>query len=146
MPPALRQQLGTIDVGDAVHRKAFDDRMNRLTLGDHASDMTRLYQAECVWEDYMATSAAAFYADAEAAAKKRGEPDFSTKLVIIAGTGHVDRRGLPGRIHARLNLAGPPPFTIVPIDVDWDATELPEVQLPPTLGSADLIWFTQFEV
>lgn len=96
-------------IGDAEHRKQFDDAMAAAGVSAHLShdnsSMGRLYQTQCLWDEYMAESASIYL---------NKHPEKT--LVVIAGEGHVlGRTGIPNRIHKRVR--GSQPFIIVPVQV-----------------------------
>ena len=77
--------------------------------------MDRLYEADCLWEEYMASSAVAYAKQADAASG-------SSTMVVFAGTSHLDRRALPLKIHKRQREGTQQPYTVLPVDVDWPET------------------------
>jgi uncharacterized iron-regulated protein len=96
--------------------------------------MERLYEAQCLWDEYMADSAAQYITRYPA-----------KTLVVIAGSGHVvGRAGIPNRIKRRLK--GADPFVIVPQQVDWLPTGLPDVEIPLGRQDCDWAWYTEKEI
>jgi uncharacterized iron-regulated protein len=106
----LAAELPELELGSASHRALFD-RMIEGHPGprDDADFQDRMYAAQVVWDETMATRAAAWLA---ARAPMR-------KLVILAGRAHCARSAIPERIERRgpfrvLSVlpevvAGPPP-------------------------------------
>lgn len=65
-------------------------------------------------------------------------------LIVIAGVGHViGRVGLPDRISRRTGQA---PFVIVPLEVDWLESGLPDIEKPLTNDDCDWAWYTEKEI
>ena len=107
--------------------------------------MNRLYETQCLWDEYMAESASIYLQD---------YPEST--LVVLAGSGHVvGRTGIPNRIEKRMRTLTStfdettlnPPFVIVPLQVDWlPSTGLPDVDLPLTREDCDWAWYTEKEI
>jgi uncharacterized iron-regulated protein len=78
--------------------------------------LERLYEAQTLWDEYMAESAARLL-----------EADPRSRMIVLAGTNHIQNRyGVPDRIMRR--LGGQPVFTILPVSVKFDAvTSLPMI-------------------
>ena len=127
--------------GNKQHRQQFEDTMRSASLySSHGvlkgASLQRLYETQCLWDEYMAESASYFI---------NNNPDQT--LVVIAGAGHVlGRTGLPDRIKKRLKTSMDP-FVVVSEEVDWLAdTGLPDIDLPLKQEDCDWAWYTQREI
>jgi uncharacterized iron-regulated protein len=138
MPNELKSLLPTIDLTNRAHKSQFlrligahGDAMNEI-------GMQRMYEAQCLWDDYMADSVVKLF---ESVPSGTAKPLF----VLIAGVGHVmGRVGIPDRVAKRLHQA---PFVIVPQEVSWSLeTGLPDVDSPLGIGECDWAWYTEQEV
>lgn len=134
LPADLKPFLPSVDISNQEHRSQF----LRL-VGAHggASDdpgLERMYEAQCLWDDYMADSAALVF----------DSQSRDSLLVVIAGVGHVlGRVGIPDRIAKRIHQS---PFVIVPEEVNWsEETGLPDVERPPGASECDWAWYTERE-
>lgn len=140
LPEELKNLLPSVDISDKLHRQQFDSEMVAAGLPSHAlkgASLQRMYEAQCLWDDYMAESAS-MYLGSEQAAKR---------LVIIAGSGHVlGRSGIPNRILKRLPAGSSSPFVVVPQQVDWLPTGLPDIELPLSRSDCDWAWYTEKEI
>ena len=78
--------------------------------------LERLYEAQTLWDEYMAESAVQVL-----------EANAGSRMIVLAGTNHIQNRyGVPDRITRR--LGGEPVFTILPVSVEFDAlTSLPKI-------------------
>lgn len=95
LTPRLRRQLPDLDLGDAAHRRVFDQMMASHPHG--ASDdfsMDNFYAAQVVWDETMADNAASWVA---ARAPSR-------QLVVLAGSAHCRTEAIPARIERRQAL------------------------------------------
>jgi uncharacterized iron-regulated protein len=84
-----KKQLGPIDFHQKEHRDHWYERLAKMhgNAAVSAEQKEKSYQVMTVWDAYMAASAAAFQQD-------RG----LRRLVVLAGSGHVDRGfGIPQR-------------------------------------------------
>jgi len=134
IPTSLKTLLPAVDLGNTRHRERFSGAM--LMSGAHGNVLRtndaffeRLYEAQSLWDEYMAESAANFII---------GNPN--TKLMVIAGTGHVTGRvGIPDRIAKRVE--GTVPFVVVPYDVPWNEDGSPVIDIPPTSEECDWAWY-----
>lgn len=135
LPRELSALLPDIDLGNGRHRERFEAAIAEVAHVHPVSgdSLFRMYQAQTLWEEYMAESAANYL-------NKVGG-----KLVLLAGSRHIEARdGIPDRAHRRLR--GAKPFTVVPLSVDWTAEGLPNIDHPPGESFADWIYFTQKEL
>lgn len=137
LPQNLRELLPEMDLTVAAHRERFVDSMKGLEAfhGKLSPEvMDRFYEAQTLWEEHMADVAA------------KHIQQHGGRMVLLAGVTHiVNRDGIPDRIERRLKDR-PPPFTVVPQNVDWDmSTKLPAVETPPGRGYADWVWYTENE-
>jgi len=94
LPPRLGRQLPSeLDLGDDEHRARFEHLM-----ADHphvdGMDLDNLYAAQVVWDETMAQNAASWVA---AHAPQR-------QMLILAGSEHCRRPGIPSRIQRRQPL------------------------------------------
>jgi uncharacterized iron-regulated protein len=137
LPRELRSLLPEIDLTVASHRSRFEETMNKMTgvHGPMSSQLLgRMYEAQCLWDEYMSDSAAKYLSR---------NPGISN-LVLLAGAAHLeDRNGIPDRFERR---TGSRPFTIVPQSVDWTEDGLPAVDHPGTEGYADWIYYTEKQI
>lgn len=78
-----RKELGTIDFDNKEHRAFWFDALPQMH-GQHTNE--RYYKIMCIWDDYMAQTAVKF--------SKARKP---SRMVILAGIGHVARFGIPDR-------------------------------------------------
>lgn len=88
-----KKELGAIDLHLKEHREYWLERLGKLHGKAKVSDeqKERSYQVMATWDDYMAASAALFQ-------KERG----LRRLVVLAGSGHIDRGfGIPLRAAKR---------------------------------------------
>ena len=140
LPASIKQLLPPLDLSNAKHRQQFVDAINGGASGQgrdsgdlHQSvSLEHMYEAQTLWDEYMAESAANFLATRDG--KK-------TTLLVVAGLGHVlGRTGIPDRIRKR---TGQEPFVILPQQVQFsDITGLPDVITPMTSEDADWVWYT----
>jgi uncharacterized iron-regulated protein len=99
-----------------------------------SSASQRLYETQCLWDEYMADSAGQYITKYP-----------SHTLVIIAGYGHVlGRGGIPNRIKRRVKKNDP--FVIVPQQVDWLPNGLPDIEIPLSREDCDWAWYTEREI
>lgn len=94
-----KKQLGPIDFHVKKHRDHWFEELPKLHGQEKATpeQKERSYQVMAVWDDFMAQSAARFI-------KER----HLRRLVILAGSGHIDHRfGIPDRVakHAGVRVA-----------------------------------------
>lgn len=89
LSPADRAKIGELDLDDAEHRARFDQMMS-----GHPKNgaMSHLYEAQVVWDETMAESAAQWLRAATPA----------RLMVILAGEAHCARPAIPRRIERRL--------------------------------------------
>lgn len=90
LSPEERNQLGPIDLDVKDHRDYWYERLAKMHGQDKASpdQKERGYQVMTVWDDFMARSAAQFQKDRQV-----------RRLVILAGSGHIERGfGIPARV------------------------------------------------
>lgn len=131
LPPSLKRLLPPLVLDNDKHRQQFVDAISG-SLG-HAADpgnMQRMYEAQTLWDEYMAESASSFVQ------KNPGQV-----LLVIAGIGHVQGRvGIPDRIAKRTGRA---PFVVLPQQVDWTEGGLPNIREPLGIEAADWIWYTE---
>ncbi|CAK9088343.1 Cofac_haem_bdg domain-containing protein [Durusdinium trenchii] len=134
-PEWLREQLPPLDLTQEKHRRRFED-MLRMPLEDAVGRMSlplsnwspkqelnKMYQAQVLWDEYMANTAAKYLTD------------VGGRLVVLAGTNHVWRDAIPERFErmtASRASAGDPPRKAVSV-VPWRGE-----QLPP-LGACDFL-------
>ncbi len=88
-----KEQLGDIDFNVKAHRDHWYDLLAKMhgPKEPPADQKERSYQVMTVWDEYMADSAAKFQ-------KERG----IRRMVILAGSGHIDRGfGIPDRAAKR---------------------------------------------
>ncbi|CBN76581.1 protein of unknown function DUF399 [Ectocarpus siliculosus] len=134
LPQRLREVLPEMDLSNMAHRKRFEDAINGFQhgAGIDAAAMNRMYEAQTLWDEYMAESASRYLQRA------------GGRIVLLAGNGHVQARdGIPDRVERRTGLK---PFTIVPVSVEWTEDGLPDIDHPPGTAFADWVYFTQNEI
>ena len=89
-----KKHLGVIDFQMKEHRDHWYERLAKMHGGSTKTtpeQKERSYQVMTVWDDYMAASAARFQQDREL-----------RRMVILAGSGHIDRGfGIPWRAARR---------------------------------------------
>lgn len=58
LPPRLQEILPEMDLGNQAHRKRFEDAIRGFQhgAGIDAAAMTRMYEAQTLWDEYMAES------------------------------------------------------------------------------------------
>ncbi len=129
LEPALAADLPQLDLQDQEHRTfiraAFGLADDDGGTPHEGFDFEKFYQAQVVWDETMADTASRVLAS-------EGGPD---RLVVIAGSGHIERRfGVPERAARR----GASPYaTILPVVLE----ELPDGLAPLIQESAaDFIW------
>ncbi|CAK9108340.1 unnamed protein product [Durusdinium trenchii] len=117
-PEWLREQLPPLDLTQEKHRRRFED-MLRMPLEDAVGRMSlplsnwspkqelnKMYQAQVLWDEYMANTAAKYLTD------------VGGRLVVLAGTNHVWRDAIPERFErmtASRASAGDPPRKAVSV-------------------------------
>ncbi len=85
----VKQQLGSIDFQVKEHRAYWFDKLGKMHGHGEMSKESKesFYQIMTIWDEYMADSAAKF----QRSPKLR-------RMVVLAGSGHIDRRfGIPDR-------------------------------------------------
>jgi uncharacterized iron-regulated protein len=90
---AEKKRLGRVDFHSKAHRAYWFDRLARMHGNTKATaeEKERSYQVMTSWDEYMGASAARFL-------KGRG----LRRLVVLAGSGHIDRGfGIPARAARR---------------------------------------------
>jgi len=112
---AQRSDLPELDLTNARHREAFEDAMHGHGEGQ-PEVMNRFYTAQTIWDEGMAEAIAAFRAGA----------DGKRRVVVLAGSRHVDSGlGIPSRVRRRerrvKNLLIVPHTVANGVDPDWDA-------------------------
>jgi uncharacterized iron-regulated protein len=121
-----RAQIPEVDTSNAAHREYVLERFEGHG-GRMPTSPDFFYEAQCLWDEHMAESAAKFL---------RANPDYS--VVICAGNGHVEYKfGIPDRVGKRSGL---PVKTVVPIHVEKD--EPLDFKKVLTSGIADFVVFT----
>eukprot|EP01041_Mallomonas_annulata_P009966 gene9966-20727_t len=136
LPPKLKALLPHVDLTNVQHKQLF---YNAIRLSGHVPSnreaLDRMYQAQTLWDEYMAESAANYI--------QSSAPD--SILCIIAGATHIyGRNGIPNRIEKRTQKEA---FVIAPQQVNWyKDSGLPGVVAPPTPADCDWAWFTQKEI
>ena len=137
LPQSVKKLLPTLDLSNAMHKQQFIDAItggNPQDAKDHfvnSAALENMYQAQTLWDEYMAESAANYIAKNPTAI-----------LLVIAGIGHVmGRTGIPDRIEKRTNKA---PFVILPQEVGWSKVSgLPDITLPLGAQDCDWGWYTE---
>lgn len=154
LPASVVPYLPEMDLGNRAHFTRFAAKMAAMGGAAHHTgggggggggpprfDPTVLrhyYEAETLWDEYMAESAAAVL-----------DADPACRLVVLAGTAHVENRdGLPERVERR---AGGRAFTVLPTSVRWTVaagTSVPDIAAPLGGGGgvADWIWYSPREI
>lgn len=156
LPASVVPYLPEMDLGNRAHFTRFAAKMAAMGGAAHHTgggdgggggggsprfDPTVLrhyYEAETLWDEYMAESAAAVL-----------DADPACRLVVLAGTAHVENRdGLPERVERR---TGGRAFTVLPTSVRWTVaagTSVPDIAAPLGGGGgvADWIWYSPREV
>lgn len=87
LEPKEARQLPVLDLGDVEHRRLFDALMG----GHPHGDVEKMYSAQVVWDEAMATTAAKFLTDRAPV----------RKLLIFAGAAHCHRSAIPARLEHR---------------------------------------------
>lgn len=128
LPDWLRPLLPELDLSQKKHRRRFEDMLRmpledavarmRLPVGEGGGpkpELDRMYQAQVVWDEFMADSARR-YLDA------RGG-----RMVLFAGTNHAWRDAIPDRFERQARGAGRPrrAVSIVPWHGEQDVASLP---------------------
>ena len=136
LPQSVKTLLPTLDLTNALHKQQFIDA---ITGGDYnakdhfvnSAALENMYQAQTLWDEYMAESAANYIAKNPTAI-----------LLVIAGVGHVlGRAGIPDRIEKRTKKV---PFVILPQEVGWGKVSgLPDITLPLGAQDCDWGWYTE---
>ena len=136
LPADLRRLLPDIDLSNEDHKAQFLELMGVHGEVQAPAALQRYYEAQCLWDEYMAETASNLI---------RKDSKAESLLVLITGAGHVmGRTGIPNRIQKR---CGQLPFVIVPQQVDWSSTTgLPDVEHPPSFADCDWAWYTEKEV
>lgn len=125
VPPERRGELPPLTTGNAAHRRWFAERMAEAAAGhpEHAvtgEALERFYLAQVVWDEAMAEAAR--------------HVALRYKVVVLAGTGHVERGlGIPARMGALRRLV------ILPVEDAADAAaRARDADFPER--EADLFW------
>jgi uncharacterized iron-regulated protein len=132
LPANVLALLPKVDIENTAHRSQFE---KLLDDSGHFSipppKMQTMYEAQCLWEDYMADSAYRF-----------AHSNPRSVLLVVAGVGHIQGRlGIPNRLARRLDE---PTFVVVPQQVDWSGeTGLPIIDEPLNAQDADWVWYTE---
>lgn len=90
-----KRQLPEVDLQVPKHRDHWYERLARMhgRRSPTAEQKERSYQVMTLWDEFMADSAADFIQDRKL-----------RRMVIVAGSGHIDRRfGIPDRAQKRLS-------------------------------------------
>lgn len=125
--------VSSIVKSNKKHRKQFEAAIGGSVGHRPMDSIDRMYQSQTLWEEYMAESAYNFIT-----------ANPASTLIVIAGVGHViGRVGLPDRISRRTGQA---PFVIVPLEVDWLESGLPDIESPLTSEDCDWAWYTEKEI
>jgi uncharacterized iron-regulated protein len=93
LTPEEKEKLGPMDFDHKEHRAYWYERLPKLhgQADTTPEQKERSYQVMTVWDDYMAASAASFQRDRHI-----------RRMVILAGSGHIDRGfGIPDRAARR---------------------------------------------
>eukprot|EP00904_Undaria_pinnatifida_P011366 jgi/Undpi1/735/HiC_scaffold_10.g04199.m1 len=134
LPQRVKEVLPEMDLGQESHRRRFEETINGFQHGRgmDSEAMGRMYEAQTLWDEYMAETASQYI-------KRAGG-----RMVLLAGNGHVQARdGIPDRVERRTGLK---PFTVVPVNVEWTPEGLPKIDHPPGASFADWVYFTQREI
>jgi uncharacterized iron-regulated protein len=106
-----KKQLGDVDFHHKEHRAYWYERLAKMHGGKGKTPperKERSYQVMTVWDDYMAQSAAAFQKERKL-----------RRLVVLAGSGHVDRGfGIP--LRAARRTGGKAATVHVALGGDWE--------------------------
>lgn len=134
LPGNVKGLLPAVDTSNAKHRMQFFELVGVHADAFDPDALDRMYQAQCLWDEYMAESVSRQVAQAR-----------DSLFVVIAGVGHViGRVGIPDRIAQRCRES---PFVIVPQEVAWSRESgLPDVEKPLSLAECDWAWYTQREL
>jgi len=133
LPASVVPYLPEMDLGSRPHFARFAAKMSAMGGGAHHGGgggaeggrfdlqvLRHYYEAETLWDEYMAESAAEVLA-----------ADPAVRLVVLAGTAHVEARdGLPERVERRV---GGRAFTVLPTSVRWASaagTSVPDIDAP----------------
>ena len=105
-----------------------------------ADAVQRMYEAQTLWDEWMASSIAGYVsAEPRKGAGLNGAASTGDeRMVVLAGTGHVRGRvGIPDRFTRRSNL---PSFALVPETVKRVSRS---VANPPTASEADWVLYSR---
>jgi hypothetical protein len=142
IPLDLKRRLPTLDLDNKQHREDFMATMNYWARfhggsgsgksggGISEEALNNLYQAQTLWDEYMAESASNYLQEHE-----------GSRMIVMAGTNHIQNRyGVPDRITRRL---GVPVFTILPMSVEFDDVGLPKIDELYDNGVGDWLYFIE---
>lgn len=144
LPDRLKTQLPSeVDRDQVAHFERFQRDITesverqKLAMPDPA-ELRRWYEAELLWDEYVAESIANYMK----AMHEAGHGDG--RLVVLAATSRVQARdGVPDRVSRRI---GAPTFTMLPLAVPWSANGLPAIRRPLGPAEADWLLYTQTEI
>lgn len=132
-----------IDRGQVAHFERFERDIaetveRRKVAMPDAPELQRWYEAELLWDEYVAESIANYMAGMQRA----GNGD--ARLVVLAAASRVQARdGVPDRVSRR---TGGRTFTMLPLAVPWAANGLPAIRRPLGPAEADWLLYTQTEI
>jgi uncharacterized iron-regulated protein len=132
-----RPRFPEVVLSDTAHLHRFlTEGPSRAAVSARSElELTRAYEAQTLREEWMASELAAH-------ARTHGG-----RILSIMGRNHVaGRRGVPNRIHRRLQSSGwAAPFTILLQGADWHPKDsaLPKCGDMPSIETADWLWYVE---
>lgn len=138
LPANVRQTLPQIDRGQAAHFERFRRDITEAVVRDGATmpdgpELQRWYEAELLWDEYVAESAAAY----------AGHHGDARLVVLVAASRVQGRDGVPDRVSRR---TGERTFPVLPLAVPWAENGLPAIRRPLGPDEADWLVYTQAEI
>lgn len=128
LPPEIRQALPELDLSNAAHKEWMREVFKGHGMNMEPEKFDRFYQAQVIWDETMADSAAAF---------AKANPQVR-QVVVLAGSGHVlNRYGIPSRIQRRDPEAKV--LTVIPETLSAPLTQA-RLQGWQKSGYADFVW------
>lgn len=128
LPAEIKQALPTLDLTNVAHKDWMREVFKGHGMNMEPAKFDRFYQAQVIWDETMADSAASFAANNPGVAQ----------VVVLAGSGHVlSRYGIPSRIQRRA-----PQATILTVIPETLSDPLTTARLDAwkTSNHADFVW------
>jgi uncharacterized iron-regulated protein len=149
VPAELQPYLPEMDLSNGAHYERFTAQLGEaghLNSSMLPEKLQRMYEAQTLWDEYMAESIAKHMGSGRQSAAAQQAPTESTpsRMVVLVGSGHIRGHvGLPDRVTRRTGMAT---FSMVPFSVEWTAERQPSIERPFDSSEAEWLLYTQPEV